>query len=135
MITGLAHIGIAVTDLEEAIALWIKVMGGRLIHREVVADQKVEVAVILVGTLRVELLAATSEDSPIARFVAARGAGIHHLALQSTSAQPELDRLKSAGVRLIDESPRTGAENTCAGFLHPKALGGVLVEILEYRKP
>jgi len=135
VITGLAHIGIAVTDLEEAIVLWTKVTGGRLVHREVVADQKVEVAVILVGELRVELLAATSEDSPIAKFVAARGAGIHHLALQSTSAQPELDRLKSAGVRLIDESPRPGAENTRVGFLHPKALGGVLVEIVEYDKP
>jgi methylmalonyl-CoA epimerase len=131
----LAHIGIAVTDLEEAIALWTKVTGGRLVHREAVADQKVEVAVILVGELHVELLAATSEDSPIAKFVTARGARIHHIALQSTSAQQELDRLKSAGVRLIDELARTGAENTRVGFLHPKSLGGVLVEIVEYDKP
>jgi methylmalonyl-CoA epimerase len=135
MITGLAHIGIAVTDLEEAIALWTKVTGGKLVHRESVTTQKVEVAVIAVGDLRVELLAAVSEDSPIVKFVAARGAGIHHLALQSTSAQPELERLKKAGVRLIDESPRDSAENTRVGFLHPKALGGVLVEIVEHGKP
>ena len=135
MITGLAHIGIAVTDLDEAVALWTRVTGGRLVHREIVPAQKVEVAVIAVGDLQVELLAATSDDSPVAKFTAARGAGIHHLALQSTSAPSELERLKNAGVRLIDESPRTGAENTRVGFLHPKALGGVLVEIVEYGKP
>jgi methylmalonyl-CoA/ethylmalonyl-CoA epimerase len=135
MITGLAHIGIAVSDLEEAIALWTKVTGGKLVHRETVTAQKVEVAVIAVGDLRVELLSGTSEDSPISRFVAERGAGIHHLALQSTSVQPELERLRKAGVRLIDQSPRDSAENTRVGFLHPKALGGVLVEIVEHGKP
>lgn len=134
MITGLAHIGIAVTDLEEAIALWTNVTGGKLVHREVVTDQKVEVAVISIGDLRIELLAASSPESSLAKFIATRGAGIHHIALQSSSAQSELDRLRRAGIRLIDETARIGAENSRVGFVHPKALGGVLAEIVEHDK-
>jgi methylmalonyl-CoA/ethylmalonyl-CoA epimerase len=132
MITGLAHIGIAVADLETAVELWTKVTGARLLHRQVVSDQKVNVAVISVGELRIELLSASAPDSPIAKFIAARGPGIHHLALRSTSARQELDRLRSQGVRLIDERARDGAENCRVAFVHPKALDGVLLEIVEY---
>jgi methylmalonyl-CoA/ethylmalonyl-CoA epimerase len=131
MITGLAHIGIAVTDLEKAVALWTSVTGGKVIHRETVASQKVSVAVIAIGELHVELLCATTADSPIAKFVAARGTGIHHIALTSGSTQAELDRMKADGIRLIDETARPGAEDMRVGFVHPKALDGVLVEIVE----
>lgn len=131
MITGLAHIGIAVTDLEKAVALWTSVTGGQVIHREMLTTQKVNVAVIAIGDLHIELLCATAEDSPIAKFISARGAGLHHIALECTAAQPELDRLKAAGVRLIDETARLGAEGTCVGFIHPKSLEGVLLEIVE----
>lgn len=132
MMTGLAHIGIAVTDLEKAANAWTTATGGKLIHRETVASQKVEVAVIAIGELHVELLCATSEDSPIAKFIAARGTGIHHIALTADSAQTELDRLKSAGIRLIDETARDGAEGSKVGFLHPKSLDGVLMEVVEH---
>lgn len=131
MITGLAHIGIAVSDLEKAIVLWTNVTGGQLIHRETVAAQKVNVAVIAIGDLHVELLCATTEDSPIAKFICSRGTGIHHVALKSDSTQSELDRMKASGVRLIDETARLGAEGTRVGFIHPKSLESVLVEIVE----
>ena len=131
MLTGLHHIGIAVTDLDEAIRSWETVSGGKLVHREVVEEQGVEVAVIEVGSLRVELLAATRETSPIARFIASSGSGIHHLALESSSTEEELARLQASGVRLIDEHVRTGAENTLIGFVHPHALHGVLLEVVE----
>jgi methylmalonyl-CoA/ethylmalonyl-CoA epimerase len=132
MLTGLDHIGIAVSDLEAAIMTWVTATGGRVTHREIVAEQRVEVAAIKIGSLCIELLSPTSSDSPIAKFLATRGPGIHHLALTTTSAAQELERLKSAGIRLIDEVPRTGAENTRIAFVHPKALGGVLLEIVEH---
>jgi methylmalonyl-CoA/ethylmalonyl-CoA epimerase len=132
MIKGLDHIGIAVTDLEAAIPQWLNLTGGTLAHREIVASQKVEVAVITVGELRIELLQPTAETSPIAKFIATRGAGIHHLALAADPAQAELDRLKASGVQLIDEHPRPGAEHTQVGFLHPRSAGGVLLELVEH---
>ncbi|RPH94610.1 methylmalonyl-CoA epimerase [candidate division KSB1 bacterium] len=131
MLNGLDHIGIAVADLEQAVPLWLKITGGKLVHREIVASQKVEVAVIEIGSLHVELLRGVSDDSPIAKFIAARGAGIHHIALRSTAAQEELDRLKQTGVRLIDETVRTGAEDSRVGFIHPKSVEGVLLEVVE----
>ncbi|MDD5087397.1 MAG: methylmalonyl-CoA epimerase [bacterium] len=134
MIRGLNHIGIAVENLDAAVALWQTATGGRVVHRETVAEQRVEVAVIEIGSLHVELLRPTSEDSPIFKFIAARGPGIHHIALQADSTQAELDRMKSQGVRLIDETARAGAEGTRVGFVHPKAVGGVLLEVVEARK-
>ena len=134
MIRGLDHVGIAVENLDQAIALWVNTLGGKLTHREIVSDQKVEVATIRIGTLCVELLAAASDDSPISRFLAKRGAGIHHIALESDATQVELDRMKLSNVSLIDESARYGAEQTLVGFLHPRSLNGVLVEIVERKK-
>ncbi|HEY3294311.1 MAG TPA: methylmalonyl-CoA epimerase [bacterium] len=131
MLTGLHHIGIAVMDLEDAVRSWETMSGGQVVHREFVESQGVEVAVIEIGSLRVELLKATREDSPIARFISANGTGIHHLALESTSVEEELTRMKASGVRLIDEKPRAGAENTSIGFVHPRALHGVLTEVVE----
>jgi methylmalonyl-CoA/ethylmalonyl-CoA epimerase len=131
MLNGLEHIGIAVENLDMSIELWLRLTGGRLTHREVVSDQRVEVAVIEVGSLRVELLCATADDSPIARFLKTRGPGLHHIALHSNAAQADLDRLQAAGIRLIDETVRSGAEGARVGFIHPRATGGVLVEVVE----
>ena len=131
MLKGLDHIGIAVTELDEAVRVFVQATGGRLAHREVVADQGVEVATIEIGSLRLELLCPTRDDSPVARFIAARGTGVHHIALESTSVQEELDGMKASGVRLIDERARAGSGNTSIGFVHPRALLGVLMEVVE----
>jgi len=131
MLKGLHHIGIAVTDLDLAVREWVNVTGGKLLHREIVDEQGVEVATIEIGSLQVELLTPTSDDSPIARFIARRGTGVHHIALESDSTAEELARLKALGVRLIDEQPRTGAGDTLIAFVHPAALSGVLVELVE----
>jgi methylmalonyl-CoA/ethylmalonyl-CoA epimerase len=131
MLQGLDHIGIAVDDLEQATKDWLAVTGGQFVHREVVAEQKVEISVIQVGSLRIELIRPTDSASPIAKFIAARGTGLHHLALLAQNAQAELNRLNASEFMLIDEIARTGAEQTQIGFLHPRALGGVLVEIVQ----
>lgn len=134
MINGLDHIAVAVPDLEEAITVWEKTLGGRLVHREIVEEQGVEAAMIMLGNLKIELLKPLSEGSGVAKFLEKKGSGIHHIALNSSNAQMELDRMKSVGARLIDEKVRTGAENTLIGFLHPRTMGGVLVEIVEHKK-
>ena len=131
MIKGLDHIGIAVPDLEIAIPQWLNLTGGKLTHREIVSDQQVEVAVIMIGELRIELLGPTADTSPIAKFIANRGAGVHHVALRADSVQSELDRVKVIGLQMIDEFTRPGAEQTQVGFLHPRAMGGVLLEMVE----
>jgi methylmalonyl-CoA epimerase len=132
MIQGLDHIGIAVSDLETAIELWTQVVSGKMVHRERIESQKVEVAVIEVGALQIELLCPTSEDSPVAKFIAARGTGIHHLALLADSAQTELDRLAENDIKLIDRTTRHGAHNSNVGFLHPRAMNGVLLEFVDH---
>jgi len=132
MITGLDHIAIAVPNLDQAIQLWQSALGAMLNHREIVASQKVEIAMITFGELRIELVAPTSEDSPIAKYLASRGPGIHHIALSTPSTPRELARLESAGVKLIDRKARVGAGGTHVGFLHPRSLGGVLVELVDH---
>jgi methylmalonyl-CoA/ethylmalonyl-CoA epimerase len=132
MINGLDHLGIAVSDLDGAIAQWTQITGGKLVHRECVESQRVDVAVIEIGSVRVELLSPTSPDSPVAKFIASRGPGLHHVALQSDSAQGELDRCAEQNARLIDRTVRPGAENSRVGFLHPHALGGVLLEFVDH---
>jgi methylmalonyl-CoA/ethylmalonyl-CoA epimerase len=131
MLSGLEHIGIAVENLGQSIGLWLQLTGGHLIHREIVTDQRVEVAIIEVGSLRIELLCATDDDSPITRFLKTRGPGIHHIALRSSAAQADLNCLKAADIRLIDETVRIGAEGARVGFIHPRATGGVLIEVVE----
>jgi methylmalonyl-CoA epimerase len=131
VIRGLHHIGIAVLNLDESIPVWLKATGGVLRRREIATQQKVEVALIEVGSLHIELLCPTGEDSPIAKFLASRGGGIHHFALECDSAQTELDRAAALGLRLISPTALPGAENTLVGFVHPQALGGVLLEFSE----
>ncbi|MEJ2492568.1 MAG: methylmalonyl-CoA epimerase [Desulfuromonadales bacterium] len=127
----ISHIGIAVTSIEEATPFYRDVLGMAFEGTEVVAEQKVKVAFFAVGESRIELLEPTSEDSPVAKFLAKNGPGVHHIAYQVADLRQRLADLKESGVRLIDETPRSGAHQTRIAFLHPKASGGVLTELCE----
>ena len=125
------HIGIAVPDLETALAPYVEGLGIQVAHREEVATQKVRVAMMPVGETNIELLEPTSEDSPIAKFLKDRGPGIHHIAIAVDDIEAAMERMNAAGVRMIDTEPRPGAGGTKVAFAHPKAFGGVLVELVE----
>jgi methylmalonyl-CoA/ethylmalonyl-CoA epimerase len=125
------HVGVAVTDLDAAIALHEATYGMTLVHRETVEEQGVEAVLLDVGENHVELLRPLSEDTPVGKFLAKKGPGIHHVAYQVTDVEATLAALKDAGVRLIDESPRTGIRGSRVAFLHPSASGGVLTEIVQ----
>jgi methylmalonyl-CoA/ethylmalonyl-CoA epimerase len=127
----ISHIGIAVHSLEASIPFYRDVLGMEFEGTEVVAEQKVKVAFLVVGESRIELLEPTAPDSPVAKFLAKNGEGTHHLAYQVDDLEAALARLKAQGVRLIDETPRRGAHNSRIAFVHPKASGGVLTELCE----
>jgi methylmalonyl-CoA/ethylmalonyl-CoA epimerase len=127
----IAHIGIAVTDLTEAVRAFSTVMNADPESLEEVTDQKVKTAIFAAGESKVELLEGTSDDSPISKFIQKKGPGIHHVALEVTDIEKELSRLKDAGVRLIDETPRVGVGGTRVAFIHPKSTAGILVELRE----
>ena len=128
---GLHHVAIAVPSLEEARATWEGPLGMKALPVEFVPDQKVHVLVLFTGSQRIELVEPASEDSPVTRFLAKRGPGIHHLAWRVDSLEPAIARLKAEGIALIDESPRPGSHGTRIAFVHPKATGGVLMELVE----
>lgn len=128
----LDHVGIAVTNLNDALDEYGKRFGFTLESREVIATQRVEVAFIRLPNTLLELLAPTDDDSPLARFLAKRGPGLHHLCYRVDDLEAELARLKATGVELIDATPRLGAHGTRIAFLHPKSMGGVLVELCEH---
>ena len=125
------HVGIAVADLDAAIALHRAAYGIPPAHRETVAEQGVEAVLLDVGENHVELLRPLAEDSPVGRFLARRGPGLHHVAYQVADIDAALARLREAGVRLIDEAPRTGIRGSRVAFLHPAATGAVLTELVE----
>jgi methylmalonyl-CoA/ethylmalonyl-CoA epimerase len=133
MIKKIDHVGIAVRNLEEAIKVW-EGLGLKVDEIEEVPDQKVRTAIIHVGESRIELLEPTAEDSPIAKFIAKRGEGIHHIALGVDNIEEHLGKLKEAGYRLIDEEPRIGAGGARIAFVHPKAVTGVLLELCERKE-
>jgi methylmalonyl-CoA/ethylmalonyl-CoA epimerase len=132
------HIGIAVNSIADSREFYEGVLGARFDGTEEVADQKVKVAFFLVGPagheVRLELLEPTSPDSPLAKFIEKRGEGVHHIAYTVDNLQERLDALRSGGIRLIDEAPRTGAHNTRIAFLHPKSSGGILTELCQPRQ-
>ncbi|MBU0690707.1 methylmalonyl-CoA epimerase [bacterium] len=134
MIKGLDHIAVAVSDLDAAVKLWTETFQVAVSHREIIQDQLVEVAMIKLGSLHVELISPISSDSPVAKFIEKRGEALHHFAVASESTQDELDRMKQSGIPLIDEMARAGAKGSRIGFIHPQALGGVLVEIVDHQK-
>ena len=127
----LDHVGIAVRSLDESLPLFESITGGKGYGREVVEQQGVEVVFLGTGDGRLELLAPTREDSGVAKFLAKRGPGMHHLCYRVPSVQKELDRYRAQGAQLIDEQPRPGAAGHLVAFIHPKSTGGVLVELLE----
>jgi methylmalonyl-CoA epimerase len=131
MFARIDHIGIAVEDLDAGIALYDQTYDMELVHRETVTEQGVEAVLLDVGENHVELLRPLSDDTPVGKFLAKRGAGLHHVAYQVTDIEAVLASLKDAGVRLIDETPRTGIRNSRVAFLHPASSGGVLTEIVE----
>ncbi|MEW6050796.1 MAG: methylmalonyl-CoA epimerase [Candidatus Zixiibacteriota bacterium] len=132
-----SHIGIAVSDLERSIPTYALLTGIRDPHIEDVPDQKVRVAIFDRPSAfggRIELVAATSPDSPIARFIAKHGEGLHHVCICVENIERRLAELRSAGVKLIDESPRLGAQGAKIAFVHPSSIGGVLIELQEISK-
>jgi methylmalonyl-CoA/ethylmalonyl-CoA epimerase len=127
----ISHIGIAVNSLDASIPFYRDVLGMEFEGTEVVAEQKVKVAFLVIGESRIELLEPTAPDSPVAKFLEKKGEGTHHLAYEVDDLEAALAGLKEQGVRLIDEAPRMGAHNTRIAFVHPKASGGVLTELCE----
>ena len=125
------HIGIAVRSIDASAPFYRDVLGMVFEGTEVVAEQKVKVAFFSVGESRVELLEPTADDSPVAKFLEKNGEGTHHVAYEVDDLVATLEKLKAAGVRLIDEVPRCGAHGTRIAFLHPKASGGVLTELCQ----
>jgi methylmalonyl-CoA/ethylmalonyl-CoA epimerase len=131
-IKRIAHLGIAVKDLEPPKKLYHQDMGLEVKGEEVVETQKVKVSFIKVGESSLELLLPTAADSPVAKFLETKGEGFHHLALEVEDIHAAVAELKAAGVRLIDETPRAGAHGALVAFLHPKATYGLLVELCQY---
>jgi len=125
------HIGVAVEDLDAALALYERDLAIELVHRETVTEQGVEAVLLDVGENHVELLAPLGPDTPVGKFLAKKGPGLHHVAYQTADIDAELERLKAAGLRLIDEQPRIGIRGSRVAFLHPAATGGVLTELVE----
>ncbi|HHW26895.1 MAG TPA: methylmalonyl-CoA epimerase [Firmicutes bacterium] len=131
MITKVNHLGIAVNSLEQAAKTLKDAFGLEVTKVEEVPSQKVRVAFVPVGDTRLELLEPTSEDSPVAKFLASRGEGLHHIALETGEISQALKDAEANGVRLIDKEPREGAHGTKVGFVHPKSTFGVLFELVQ----
>ena len=132
--TVVDHIGIAVRSIDEALSFWQKSLGIQCTGIEEVAEQKVKTAFLPVGATEIELLEATADDSPVAKFIEKKGEGIHHLALRVDDLDAALAELKAQGMRLIDETPRYGAGGARIAFVHPKATGGILLELSERKE-
>ncbi len=131
MLSAIDHVGVAVSSIDEALVLYRDQLGMEPVHRETVTEQGVDAVLLDVGDGHVELLAPLSPDTAVGRFLTARGPGLHHVAYRVASVQDTLDACRSAGMRLIDESPRTGIRGSRVAFLHPAATGGVLTEIVQ----
>jgi methylmalonyl-CoA/ethylmalonyl-CoA epimerase len=130
-ISHIEHLGIAVRSLEDAIPYYEKVLGLKCYNIEEVADQKVRTAFFKVGDTKIELLEPMNEESTIAKFIENRGEGVHHVAFAVKDIESALAEVEEKGVRLIDKTPRAGAEGLTIAFLHPKSTQGVLTELCE----
>jgi methylmalonyl-CoA/ethylmalonyl-CoA epimerase len=125
------HIGIAVSNLDEAVKVYTEVLGLELAGTEVVEEQKVKVAFLPVGDTEVELLESTSPDGPIAKFIEKNGEGIQHIAFKVDNIEEAIAAMKEKGLKMIDETPRYGAGGAKIAFMHPKSTGRVLIELSE----
>lgn len=131
MFQRIDHIGVAVEEIESALAIWRDRFELDLAHREIVEEQGVEAVLLDVGENHVELLAPLGAETPVGRFLAKRGPGLHHVAYQVSDIDAALERLKQMGVALIDEYPRPGIRSSRVAFIHPSATAGVLTEVVE----
>ena len=127
---GIHHLGVAVEDLDEALDTYRRFFGAELEHRETVPEQGVEAAAVLVGDSRVELLASLGDDTPVGKFLASRGPGMHHVAYEVADVRQTIAELEGEGVELIDPEPRRGLFGLEVAFVHPDSLHGVLAEVV-----
>jgi methylmalonyl-CoA/ethylmalonyl-CoA epimerase len=134
-LTDIDHIGIAVDDLDAAVRRYRDVLDIGPTHRERVDDQGVDEVLFSVGSSYIQLVSAFREDSPVASFLARRGPGLHHIAYRVRDVAAALEHLRAEGAELVDETPRRGSRNTRIAFVHPRAMGGVLVELVEEERP
>ncbi len=125
------HLGVAVGSIEESLDFWRDALGLELKGVEIVEDQGVRVAFLPIGESRIELLEATGQETPVGKFLAKRGPGIHHLCVEVSDINAKIGELKARGVRLIDEQPRIGAGGALVAFVHPSSTGGVLIELTQ----
>jgi methylmalonyl-CoA epimerase len=131
VLSTIDHIGVAVESIDASLAIYRDALGMPLVHRETVAEQGVDAALLDVGDGHVELLSPLSPDTPVGKFLAKRGPGLHHVAYRVADVEATLDALRAAGTRLIDEQARTGIRGSRVAFLHPASTGGVLTEIVQ----
>lgn len=131
MLSAIDHVGVAVEDIDAALALYRDALGMALVHRETVADQGVEAALLDVGDAHIELLQPLGPDTAVGKFLARRGPGLHHVAYRVPDVEQTLAALAQAGMRLIDERARTGIRGSRVAFVHPASTGGVLTEIVQ----
>ena len=132
MFEAIDHTGIAVVDLDDSLPFYREVLGLPLVHRETIADQGVEAALLDIGDGHLELIAPLGPETGVAKFLARNGPGLHHLAYRVDDIDAVLASLSAAGVRLIDQQPRIGIRGSRVAFLHPSAAGGVLTEIVQH---
>lgn len=131
LLTEIDHVAIAVNDLAATVAWYEDVLGARVVHREVVSSDGVEEALIAVADSFIQLLTPTGDESPVARFLASRGEGLHHVGYRVSDCAAALEAVKSAGGRVIDAVPRPGSRGTTVAFIHPKTIGGTLIELVQ----
>jgi methylmalonyl-CoA/ethylmalonyl-CoA epimerase len=131
MFSRIDHIGVAVEEIEPAMELYRDSLQLTVAHREIIEEQGVEAVLLDVGESHVELLAPLAPDTPVGKFLAKHGPGLHHVAYQVTDIASALASCREAGLRLIDEQPRRGIRDSLVAFLHPRATGGVLTEIVQ----
>jgi methylmalonyl-CoA epimerase len=131
MLTKVHHVGIAVADLEESIELYRAALGAELVHRARNEKDGIEAAFLRTGAGEVELMSATTPDSPVGKFLAKRGPGLHHVAYGVSDIAAALAHARAAGLELVDAEPRMGMHGSLIAFVHPKSMGGVLTELVE----
>ena len=131
VLTGIHHVGVAVADLEASIVLYRSALGAELVHRGRNEKDGIEAAFLRTGTGEVELLSPTRSESPVGKFLAKRGPGLHHVAYGVTDIARALEDARAAGLELIDSEPRMGMHGSLIAFVHPKSVGGVLTELVQ----
>ena len=131
MLSTIDHVGVAVEDIDAALELYRDALGMPLVHRETVTEQGVEAALLDIGDGHIELLEPLGPETPVGRFLARSGPGLHHVAYRVNSVEETLTELSGAGLRLIDEQPRVGIRGSLVAFVHPKSTDGVLTELVQ----